>query len=47
MKDVSKKLYVNITIDGLEKIKNIDAGNIKVEGTCTNKTNLALKFLES
>lgn len=47
MKNISKKLYANITVNGLENIKDIDASTIKIETTCTNKTKLTLKFLES
>ena len=47
MKDISKKLYANVTVNGLENVKNIDASNIKIESTCINKTNLTLKFLEA
>lgn len=44
---MKNKLYANLIIKGLDNIKNIGAENIKVESTCTNKTKLTLKFLES
>lgn len=47
MENVSKKLYANISVIGLDDIKNIDADKMKFESICTNKTNLTIKILES
>jgi hypothetical protein len=42
------KLYANIEVIGLEKLKNIDAGkSIKIKSTCINKTSIILEILET
>lgn len=47
MENVSKKLYANISVSGLENLKNIDADKpLKIKSTCTNKTSIALEILE-
>lgn len=45
---ITKNIFINVRIIGLEKIKKNSANrNLKIKSTCTGKTKIELEILEA